>query len=87
MQLSKVELLLPAGLFDSPLRLQSAICILHYSLGFQVVAHTYIAVNRYTAIVHPFAHERVTFSQTDPADQTWALTQGWASLESGPIPI
>lgn len=73
MQLSRLDVFLPEWLYLNPIRMRVFFGITYYCLCFQVVVHTYIALNRYTIFAHPLMHERV--SRTIPV-QT-ALLKLW----------
>ncbi|KAH7702697.1 hypothetical protein AAVH_30142, partial [Aphelenchoides avenae] len=57
MQLSRLDVFIPDQLYLVPWRLRLGFVLVNYCLAFQVLMHTCIAVNRYTAIVRPMDHK------------------------------
>lgn len=59
MQLSRLDVFIPDQLYRNPVSIRIGYASLYYCLCFEVVAHMYISINRYTAIARPILHQTV----------------------------
>ncbi|KAH7722805.1 hypothetical protein AAVH_09620 [Aphelenchoides avenae] len=59
MQLSRLDAFLSEELYLNPIRLRIGFATVNYCLCFQMLAHLYIAVNRYSVIARPLDHNSI----------------------------